>query len=151
MIRDSRLLFGDSLDINGASGYIGDSIDVTNPRDISGGEGQNLYVVVDVTTNGTGSGTIQLELHAGTAVSSGNLSAGQVTVSVVVPAQAGTAYDNGDRYVMPIPQNVYPGDRHLRYWQIYRRKTGTAGAATARAYINFGAPKLGDDYADASN
>ena len=156
MIRDSRLLFWDKLDIKGGGVAFGDAIDLQNagqtgsPGDIAGGD-DPMYFCVLITTAGAGGTSMSFELRAGSTAPSAGGVAGAAARTIVSTGAIVTAnLTLGAFFAYPIPP-LPTGRDYSRYVGAGCTKSGTFTALNASAWLSRNAPSLFRTYSDARN
>ena len=157
MIRDSRLLFWDKLDIKGGGVAFGDAIDLQNagqtgsPGDPAGGD-DPLYFCVLITTAGAGGTSMSFELRAGsTAPSAGGVAGAAARTIISTGAIVTASLTAGAFFAYPMPPLPVGQSNQARYLGAGCTKSGTFTALNASAWLSRNAPTLFRTYADARN
>ena len=150
MLVDKRVEFCDDVTFSGNAGtaYIGNSVDLSERRDV-GATTPPLYFVIVVKTTMVGGASAQFELRGGNGVTGGgDISAGAADY-VATPVLSRATLAAGATFAYPLPQTspAFPAKRYLQV-QVTRVGNSTAGAIDA--FLTCTPPKHAS-YPDAQN
>lgn len=144
MIMDENLEFADAVDVSGTAGsaLIGDVVDLGVARDV--GNGQPMYVVVQMSTAASGGTSIDFQVRTDDSATI-NTSTGTLHASTGAIAVANLTA--GKTYVFALPLE---GEAYERYMGIVVTRVGTVSTADINAFLTFD-PHGWKAYADGQN
>jgi hypothetical protein len=146
MILDETTEFADATNCfaDGATILVGDQIDL-GAAAVNPGRGQQMYLVIQVTTAAAGGTSINLQLASDATASIAT--DGSATVHWQTGAIAVAAFTLGRTWIVPLPQGSPDYERYLGVLAV---SAGTVTAGAINAFLTWD-PQNWHDYPDAVN